>query len=104
MGKLVDTLIQRSMKGEASNLSKKLTTLTNNIMCRKAMRTKCSRNNDKAEEMMELVKKGMELVGKLSIGDTLGRLDLFGYKKNLKQNWENLTVWWRISWRSIRMG
>ncbi|KAL6330076.1 hypothetical protein AAG906_039994 [Vitis piasezkii] len=61
MGKLVDTLIQRSMKGEASNLSKKLTTLTNNIICRKAMTTRCSRNNDKAEEMMDLVKRGMEL-------------------------------------------
>ncbi|WJZ99444.1 hypothetical protein VitviT2T_017890 [Vitis vinifera] len=87
MGKLMDTLIQRSRKGEASDLSKELTTLTSNIICRMAMSTRCSRNGNEAEEMMELVKGVVELGGKLSIGDALGalgRLDLLGYGKKLE--------------------
>ncbi|XP_034701019.1 3,9-dihydroxypterocarpan 6A-monooxygenase-like [Vitis riparia] len=87
MGKLVNTLIQRLRKWEASDLSKELTTLTNNMICRMAMNTRCSKNSDEAEEMMELVKGVMEISGKLSIGDTLGalgRLDLFGYGKKLE--------------------
>ncbi|KAJ9686657.1 hypothetical protein PVL29_015501 [Vitis rotundifolia] len=108
MEKLMDTLIQRSRKGEASDLSKELTTLTSNIICRMAMSTRCSRNGNEAEEMMELVKGVVELGGKLSIGDALGalgRLDLFGYGKKLEaklRKFDNPSAEWKLTRTDIK--
>lgn len=87
IGRLLETLIQRSRKREATDLGKELTTLTSNIVCRMSMSTRCSSNSDEAGEMMALVKAVVELGGKLSMGDAfgaLGRLDLLGYGKKLE--------------------
>lgn len=48
--------------------------LTNNIVCRMAMSTRCSEKNDDAERIRELVKETFEVGSKLFIGDVLGPL------------------------------
>lgn len=46
--------------------------LTNNVVCRMAMSTRCSEREDQAEECRKLVKETFELASKLCFGDVLG--------------------------------
>ncbi|XP_028777561.1 3,9-dihydroxypterocarpan 6A-monooxygenase-like [Neltuma alba] len=78
---LLDSLLQCSREAKACDLSLKLTSLTNNILCRTAMSTTCD-----AEHIYRLVRGCLELGAKLSLGEVLGPLakfDLFGYGRKV---------------------
>lgn len=83
--KLLKSLAECSSEGRDTDLSRELTGLTNNILCRMAMSTTCLDNVD-AEDILGLVREFMHLGAKLSMGEVLGPLgkfDLFGYGKKL---------------------
>ena len=83
--KLLKSLLECSSEGRETDLSRDLTALTNNGLCRMAMSTTCLDHND-GDDIIGLVTEFMDLAAKLSIGDVLGPLgkfDLFGYGKKL---------------------
>ena len=85
---LLRTLMECSNGGRACELCLKLTTLTNNIMCRMAMSTTCLEKDNDAKELHGLVREFLEVGAKLSVGEVLGHLgkfDLFGYGKRVRR-------------------
>ncbi|KAK7849463.1 3,9-dihydroxypterocarpan 6A-monooxygenase [Quercus suber] len=62
--KLMEKIIKISREGKACDLSSELTTLTNNIICRMAMSTRCSGSENDAEEIDALVKLKVFGVGR----------------------------------------
>ncbi|KAB1205677.1 Cytochrome P450 93A1 [Morella rubra] len=83
--KLVERVEKSSREGKPCDLSGELTTLTNNMICRMAMSTRCSGNENEAEEIHELMREFLELAGKLSIGDVLGPLKMLDFSGNGKK-------------------
>ncbi|KAK9289313.1 hypothetical protein L1049_007468 [Liquidambar formosana] len=84
--KLLESLMKNSRDGEPCDLSMALTAMTNNVICRMAMGTRCSENDNEAHEIKEIVRDVFELGGKLSVGEVMGPLakfDIFGYGKKL---------------------
>ena len=55
------------------------------IWGRMAMSTRCSGTDNEAEEIRELVKKSLELAGKISVGDVLGPLKVMDFSGNGKK-------------------
>jgi len=84
--KLLKSLVECSSEGRDTDLSRELTVLTNNILCRMAMSTTCLDNVNDAKDVLGLVREFLHLGAKLSMGEVLGPLgkfDLFGYGKKL---------------------
>lgn len=86
--KLVDSLINISREGKSCNLKQEFITMTNNVICRMAMSTRCVEDDaNEAKEVKELVNQIVVLGGKLSAGNILGplaKLDLFGHGRQLR--------------------
>lgn len=83
--RLVKSVMESARGGKASDLSKELTTFTNNVICRMVMSTRCSGTANDAEKIHELVKTCLELAGKLSVGDVLGPLRWLDFSGNGKK-------------------
>ncbi|KAI8558947.1 hypothetical protein RHMOL_Rhmol04G0136000 [Rhododendron molle] len=88
MMRLVGVLVESSSKRAAVDLGEELMIMTNNVICRMAMSTRCSSSADESKEIRSLVKGILDLAPKFSLGELLGplgKLDLFGYGKKLKE-------------------
>lgn len=88
MMRLVGVLVESSSKRAAVDLGEELMIMTNNVICRMAMSTRCSSSADESKEIRRLVKGILDLAPKFSLGELLGplgKLDLFGYGKKLKE-------------------
>ncbi|KAI3415175.1 uncharacterized protein J3R85_015354 [Psidium guajava] len=83
--RLIGSVIESARGGKASDLSKELTTFTNNVICRMIMSTRCSGTTNDANEINKLVKACLELAGKLSVGDVLGPLRWLDFSGNGKK-------------------
>ncbi|KAF8007165.1 hypothetical protein BT93_K1230 [Corymbia citriodora subsp. variegata] len=83
--RLVESVIECLRAGKASDLSKELTTFSNNVICRMMMSTRCSGTENDAKGIHELVKACMELAVKLSVGDILGPLRWLDFSGNGKK-------------------
>ncbi|KAK9290347.1 hypothetical protein L1049_008514 [Liquidambar formosana] len=84
--KLLESLMKNSKKGEFCDLSMVLTAMTNNVICRMAMSTRCSENDDEAKEIKKIVRDVFELGRMLGVNKMmgpLGKFDIFGYEKKL---------------------
>ncbi|KAA8518233.1 hypothetical protein F0562_015707 [Nyssa sinensis] len=87
MIKFLEILAKCSEEGEACDIGADLMTMTNNVICRMAMSTRCSSNADESKEIRELVKEILDIAPNFSLGEMLGPLnkfDLFGYGRKLK--------------------
>ncbi|KAK3446794.1 hypothetical protein EUGRSUZ_A02421 [Eucalyptus grandis] len=85
--KLLRSLWKCHQLGEPCDLSTKLTVLTNNMQCRMAMSKRCSRSDDQAHEIREIISNMMACGGRLSFAEVHGPLkhiDLFGNGKRLR--------------------
>ncbi|KAH8504958.1 hypothetical protein H0E87_012265 [Populus deltoides] len=86
--KLVESLINISREGKSCNLKQEFITMTNNVICRMAMSTRCVEDDaNEAKKVKELVNQIVVLGGKLSAGNILGpsaKLDLFGHGRQLR--------------------
>lgn len=86
--KLLKSLIDRSSKGEESDLSMELSALTNNLICRMAMGKKWSENPNLSLEIRNLVREIMGRGAKLGFAEVFGplkRFDIYGYGKKLRE-------------------
>lgn len=83
--KLVERVTESTRDGNPCDLSRQLTTLTNNTACRMAMSARCSGSWNEAEEIYKLIKLCLKLAGKLSVGDVLGPLKMLDFSGNGKK-------------------
>lgn len=100
--KLVESVMKCYKEGKPCDLSKELTTLTNNTICRMAMSTRCSGSHNDAEEIEGLIKTCLELAGKVSVGDVLGPLKIFDFSGNGKKLMAGLYKFDRIVERILK--
>ncbi|PIA53483.1 hypothetical protein AQUCO_00900226v1 [Aquilegia coerulea] len=80
------SLLEKSRLHEPVDMDVALTALTNNIICRMAMSTRCSSSTNEAEECRKIVEELILVAGKLNLVHILGvfgSFDLFGYGKRL---------------------
>ncbi|KAF2319438.1 hypothetical protein GH714_015846 [Hevea brasiliensis] len=85
--RFIQKIVEKDRENENVNLEKGLMKLTNNIVCRIAMSTSCSEEEDEAERCKELVEGSIELTGKMVIVYLLGPLKKVGrwvFMKELK--------------------
>ncbi|KAF8043833.1 hypothetical protein BT93_A1979 [Corymbia citriodora subsp. variegata] len=85
--KLLRSLWKCHQVGEPCDLSTKLTAMTNNMLCRMAMSRRCSKSDDQAHEIREIVRDTMACGARLSFAEVHGPLkhvDLFGNGKRLR--------------------
>ncbi|KAK6289671.1 hypothetical protein POUND7_001212 [Theobroma cacao] len=80
--KLVESVMKCCKERKPCDLSSELTTLTNNTICRMAMSTRCSGNDNDAAEIKELIRTCLQLSGKISVGDVLGPLKILDFSGN----------------------
>ncbi|KAJ6778711.1 P450 putative-RELATED [Salix koriyanagi] len=89
MKKLVESMINISKHGESCDLRQAIMTMTNNVICRMSMSTRCLADGatNEAREIKDLALQVSLLGGKLSAGNVMGplaKLDLFGYGRHLR--------------------
>ncbi|XP_027070049.1 cytochrome P450 93A3-like isoform X2 [Coffea arabica] len=87
MMKLLEILVSFSEEGKACNLGVELMTMTNNVVSRMAMSTRCTPALDESKLLWEFVKEILELAPKFALGELfgpIGKFDLFGYGKRAK--------------------
>ncbi|KAK9128581.1 hypothetical protein Syun_017378 [Stephania yunnanensis] len=92
MKKLLESLAKSSKESSAVDLGAELTTMTNNVLSRMVMSTRCSDGYNEAEVCRNLVLKCIEFAGKLSMAEILGtfikKFDLFGHGRKLVKSME----------------
>ncbi|KAL0555176.1 hypothetical protein IC582_009115 [Cucumis melo] len=88
--KLVERIEASSREGKPSDMRLEFTTLTNNIISRMLLSTRCCGGKDEAKEIKELAWRINMLAGKLSLGDILGALKVFDFSGNGKKFVETL--------------
>lgn len=80
-------VLKKAEAKEAVNVGGELMRLTNNIISRMLLRTRCSDKKDEADEVRKLVKELNELGAKFNLSDTIWfckNFDLQGFEKRLK--------------------
>lgn len=85
--KLLEVVLKCSGRREACNLGAELMNMTNNIICRLTMSTRCSGSANESQKIREFVNGIGELGARLSLGEVFGPLkkfDLFGYGQRLR--------------------
>ncbi|XP_022934356.1 3,9-dihydroxypterocarpan 6A-monooxygenase [Cucurbita moschata] len=85
VGKLVERIEANSREKKPSDLRLEFTTLTNNIISRMLLSTRCCDGIDEAQEVQDLMWKINRLAGKLSLGDILGPLKVLDFSGNGKK-------------------
>ncbi|OMO70153.1 Cytochrome P450 [Corchorus olitorius] len=83
--KLVESVMKHCREGSLCDLTTELTSLTNNTICRMAMSTRCSENDDDAAEIKTLIRTCLQLSGKIHVGDVLGPLKFLDFSGNGKK-------------------
>ncbi|KAF8007166.1 hypothetical protein BT93_K1231 [Corymbia citriodora subsp. variegata] len=83
--RLVQSVMENTRGGKASDLSKELSKFTNNVICRMVMSTRCSGTTNDAEKINKLVRTCLALAGKLSVGNVLGPVRLLDFSGNGKK-------------------
>ncbi|XP_050210962.1 cytochrome P450 705A22-like [Mercurialis annua] len=79
LGRFLNRMVQKANKNESVNLGNELMKLTNNIICRMVMSTRCSNEEDEAEKCREMILGCVELVGKIGIATMLGPFKKLGF-------------------------
>lgn len=82
VAKLVERIEANSKENKPSDLRLEFTTLTNNIISRMVLSTRCCDGKDEAQEIKDLVWKINRLAGRLSVGDILGPLKVLDFSGN----------------------
>ncbi|KAL6336897.1 hypothetical protein AAG906_036211 [Vitis piasezkii] len=84
----LQTLLGKAEAGEAVDVKKEITRLTNNLITKMIMRHRCSDSEDDANEVKELMTEMMKLIGSFNLSDFVWfckNLDLQGFKKRVKE-------------------
>ncbi|EEF29985.1 cytochrome P450, putative [Ricinus communis] len=85
--RFLKVVLSKAAAKDAVNIGGELMRLTNNIMSRMVLRTRCSGKDDEADEVRKLVKELNELGAKFNLSDSIWfckNLDLQGFEKRLK--------------------
>ncbi|KAJ9181141.1 hypothetical protein P3X46_009304 [Hevea brasiliensis] len=85
--RFLKVVLKKAEAKEAVNIGGELMRLTNNIISRMVLRTRCSDKEDEAGEVRKLVKELNELGAKFNLSDSIWfckNLDLQGFEKRLK--------------------
>ncbi|KDP24588.1 hypothetical protein JCGZ_25504 [Jatropha curcas] len=85
--RFLKVVFKKAEAKEAVNVGGELMRLTNNIISRMMLRTRCSDQENDADEVRKLVKELNELGAKFNLSDTIWfckSLDLQGFEKRLK--------------------
>lgn len=85
VSKLFERVSERSRERQPCDLSTELTALTNNVICRMAMSSRCSGSGNEAEKIKMWVHHCLMLAGKLSSGDILGPFRFLDFSGNGKK-------------------
>ncbi|XP_068642805.1 3,9-dihydroxypterocarpan 6A-monooxygenase-like [Aristolochia californica] len=83
---LLGSLSEKAGAQEPADMEALLTALTNNIICRMAMSTRCSGNMNDAEVCKKVVQELIEIAAKLNLVNVLGfigSMDILGYGRRL---------------------
>ncbi|KAJ4823750.1 hypothetical protein Tsubulata_005576 [Turnera subulata] len=83
--KLVESVMSCAREGKLFDLRSEFTAFTNNTVCRMAMSTRCSGNDNDAHQINGIVKTCLMLAGKLSVGDILGPFRFLDFSGNGKK-------------------
>ncbi|XP_019186318.1 PREDICTED: 3,9-dihydroxypterocarpan 6A-monooxygenase-like isoform X2 [Ipomoea nil] len=87
MMKLLECFLGCAEKGESCDVGIRFMAMTNNLVCRLMMSTRCSTNENESSEIREIAKGITLLSGQVSAGEIFGPLkkyDLFGAGKKIK--------------------
>nr|GMD46395.1 3,9-dihydroxypterocarpan 6A-monooxygenase [Ipomoea batatas] len=87
MMKLLDCFLDCAEKGESCDVGIRFMAMTNNLVCRLMMSTRCSTNENESSEIREIAKGITLLSGQVSAGEIFGPLkkyDLLGAGKKIK--------------------
>ncbi|GMN54837.1 hypothetical protein TIFTF001_023962 [Ficus carica] len=79
--RLLGLLLKRAKAKEAVDVGKELTKLTSNVISRMIMRTRCSDDDDEADEIRKVVSDSTDVLGKFNLSDFVWfckRFDLQG--------------------------
>ncbi|KAK3003727.1 hypothetical protein RJ639_019454 [Escallonia herrerae] len=85
--KLLEVVLRSAKKNEAFDVGAELMSMTNNVVCRMTMSTRCSEGSDDSKKIREFTDGIVKVAAKLSLGEVWGPLkkfDLFGFGKKLK--------------------
>ncbi|KAK3008469.1 hypothetical protein RJ639_015276 [Escallonia herrerae] len=85
--KLLEVVLRSAKKNEAFDVGAELMSMTNNVVCRMTMSTRCSEGSDESKKIREFTDGIVKVAAKLSLGEVWGPLkkfDLFGFGKKLK--------------------
>jgi cytochrome P450 len=74
MVQFLHVVLEKANKKEMVDVGNELMKLTNNIICRMLMSTRCSEKGDEADRITELVKESFAVCSKMCFGDALGPL------------------------------
>ncbi|XP_038905529.1 3,9-dihydroxypterocarpan 6A-monooxygenase [Benincasa hispida] len=85
IAKLMERIEGNSRENKPIDMRLEFTTLTNNIISRMVLSTRCCGGKDEAQEIKDLAWRINMLAGKLSLGDILGPLKVFDFSGNGKK-------------------
>ncbi|XP_021625601.1 cytochrome P450 705A5 [Manihot esculenta] len=77
--RFLQNMVDKACKNENVDLENELVKLTNNTICRMAMSTRCSEEEDEAQRCKELVDGSMELAAKVAAAYLMGPLKKIGF-------------------------
>ncbi|KAJ4850626.1 hypothetical protein Tsubulata_022196 [Turnera subulata] len=76
--RFLQKILEKARKNEAVDIGGEITALTNNIICRMVMSTRCSGEDNEAERCRELMKESFDLAIKLTLVAFLGPFKKLG--------------------------
>ncbi|KAI3412223.1 uncharacterized protein J3R85_017595 [Psidium guajava] len=88
MDRFLASMLKKAEVGEEVDVGGELVKVTNHVISRMTMNTRCSDNDDEASEVRKLVQETAELTGKFNLSDYIWfckNLDLQGFGKRLKE-------------------
>lgn len=86
--KLFEILLKHSEEGKECDLGAELMTMTNNIICRMTMSTRCSASANESVDIRDFINEIANCAAKMSLGEVWGplkKLDLLGYGRKLRE-------------------
>ncbi|WCJ35043.1 cytochrome P450 family 705 subfamily A polypeptide 30 [Euphorbia peplus] len=81
----LERLVEMGKQKESVELGHELMKLTNNVICRMMMSTRCSKEDNEAEKWRKIVIGSADLAGKMGLATVLGPFKRFGFWLNRKQ-------------------
>ncbi|XP_048142070.1 cytochrome P450 93A3-like [Rhodamnia argentea] len=86
--RFLSSMLKKAEEGEEVDVGRELIKVTNHVISRMTMNTRCSDNDDEASEVRKMVQETAELTGKFNLSDYIWfckNLDLQGFGKRLKE-------------------